>query len=283
MGGYHSPPPVPTKEPEVGPYLPGFGKGRSHDTTSSELPRASDSKVIFQSDIPVSDNGSDDWVSDGPSNASTSSDEAFNKQVRDYYNHGLITPEQKFDFIEHLSSIVLLLKLSNTTAVYEALVDTHSHDCQLQIALICILIYIINNDYFITSMLALCKLQATILSNLCASRAMHHVALGGDLHFPLEPLDSLLMVAVPPVLSSGPPPVPFHTHPSWKQSPYISGTASNDVMSLDQTQTLGTTPDQTGVPKPKTKTQLWHDCHRCALDSNCPQSGHKEEHITRLW
>ena len=85
-------------------------------------------------------------MSDDSFNASTSSGEAFNKQVRNYYNHSLIAPEQKFDFIEHLSSIVLLLKLSNTTTVYEALVDTHSHDCQLQIALIRILIYIINND-----------------------------------------------------------------------------------------------------------------------------------------
>ena len=79
MGGYNYTPPVPIKEPEVGPCLPGFGKGQSHDTTSSELPRASDSKVTFQSDIPVSDDGSDDWVSDDSSNASTSSGEAFNK------------------------------------------------------------------------------------------------------------------------------------------------------------------------------------------------------------
>jgi len=142
-------------------------------------------------------------VSDDSSNGSTSSDEAFNKQVRNYYNHGLITPEQKFDFIEHLSSVVLLFKLSNTMAVYEVLVDTHSRDCQLQIVLIHILIYIINNDYSITtglSMLALCKLQATILSNLCVNCAMCHVAQGGDLCFPLEPLDSLLVVAVPPVM-----------------------------------------------------------------------------------
>jgi len=195
-----------------------------------------------------------------------------------------IAPEQKFDFIEHLSSIVLLLKLSNTTTVYEALVDTHLHDCQLQIALIRILIYIINNDYFITtglSMLALHELQATILSNLCVNRAVCHVALGGDLRFPLESLDSLLTVAVPPVPSSGPPPVLFHMHLSRKQSPHMSGTASDDVMSLDQTQTLGTTPDQTGVPKPKTKMQLRCDCHRCALDSNCPWSGHEEECIAR--
>ena len=80
------------KEPEVSPYLPGFGKGQSCDTTSSELPRASDSKVTFQYDIPVSDDDSDDWVSDDSSNASTSSDEAFNEQVCDYYNHGLIAP-----------------------------------------------------------------------------------------------------------------------------------------------------------------------------------------------
>ena len=169
IGGYTYPPPVPTKKPEVGPpCLPGFGKGRSCDTTSSELPRASDSKVTFQLDIPISDNNSDDWVSDDSSNASTSSGEAFNKRVRDYYNHGLIAPEQKFNFIEHLSSVVLLLKQSNTTTVYEVLVNTHSCDCQLQIVLICILIYIINNDYFITtglSMLALRELQATILSN----------------------------------------------------------------------------------------------------------------------
>ena len=282
MDGYNYPPPVPMKEPEVGPHLPGFGKGQSRDTTSSELLRASDSKVTFQLDIPVSDDGSDDWVSDDSSNASTSSGEVFNKQVRDYYNHGLITPEQKFDFIEHLSSIVLLLKLSNTTAVYKALVDTHSHDCQLQIVLIHILIYIINNDYFITtglSMLVLCKLQATILSNPRVNRAMRHVAQRGDLRFPLKPLDSLLMVAVPLVPSSGPPPVPFHMHPSQKQSPHMSGTASNDIMSLDQSQTLDTTPDQTGVPKPKTKMQLQHDHCRCALDSNCPWSGHEEEHI----
>ena len=74
-----TPPPVPTKEPEVSPHLLGFGKGRSCNITSSELPRASDSKVTFQSDIPVTDNGSDDWVSDDSSNASTSSGEAFNK------------------------------------------------------------------------------------------------------------------------------------------------------------------------------------------------------------
>jgi len=217
-------------------------------------------------------------VSNDSSNASTSSGEAFNKRVRDYYNHGLIAPE--------LSSIVLLLKLSNTTAVYEALVDTHLRDCQLQIALIHILIYIINNDYFITtglSMLALRELQATILFNPHVNRAMHRVAQGGDLCFPLEPLDSLLTVAVPPVPSSGPPLVPFHTHSSQKQSPHMSGTASDDVMSLDQFQTLGTTPDQTGVPKPKTKMQLWHDCRRCALDSNCPWSGHEEERITGPW
>jgi len=223
-------------------------------------------------------------VSNDSSNASTSSGEAFNKRVCDYYNHGLITPEQKFDFIEHLSSVVLLLKLSNTTAVYEALVDTHSHDCQLQIVLIRILIYIINNDYFITtglSMLVLRKLQTTILSNLHVNHAMRHIALEGDLCFSLEPLDSLLTVAVPPVPSSGPPLVLFHTHPSWKQSSHMSGTASDDVMSLDWTQTLGTTPDQTGVPKPKTKTQLRCDCHRCTLDSNCPWSGHEEERIAR--
>jgi len=191
-------------------------------------------------------------------------------------------PEQKFDFIEHPSSIVLLLKLSSTTAVYKALVDTHSRNCQLQIVLIHILIYIINNNYFITtglSILVLRELQATILSNPRINRAMCRVALGGDLHFPLEPLDSLLMVAVPLVPSSGPPPAPFHMHPSWKQSPHVSGTASDDVMSLDWTQTLGTTPDQTGVPKSKTKTQLQHDHHRHALDSNCPWSGHEEECI----
>jgi len=179
------------KKPEVGPCFPGFGKGRSCDTTSSELSRASDSNVTFQSDIPVSDDDSDDWVSNDSSNASTSSGEAFNKQVHDYYNYGLITPEQKFDFIEHLSSIVLLLKLSNTTTVYEVLVDTHLRDCQLQIALICILIYIINNNYFITtglSMLALCKLQATILSNPHVNHAMCCVAQEGDLCFLLNPL-----------------------------------------------------------------------------------------------
>jgi len=222
MDVYTYPLPVPAKKPEVGPHFPGFGKRRSCDTTSSELPRASDSKVTFQLDIPVSDDNSDDWVSNDSSNASTSSGEAFNKQVHDYYNHGFIAPEQKFDFIEHLSSIVLLLKLSNTTAVYEVLVDTHSCNCQLQIALIYILIYIINNDYFITtglSMLVLCELQATILSNLCVNRAIHYIAQGGDLCFSLEPLDSLLVVAVPPVPSSGPPLVPFHTYLSWKQSP----------------------------------------------------------------
>jgi len=269
----NTPPPVPTKEPEVSPHLPGFSKGRSCNATSSELPRASDSKVIFHSDIPASDDNSDDWVSNDSSNASTSSGKAFNKRVHDYYNHSLIAPEQKFDFIDHLSSIVLLLKQSNTTAVYEALVDTHLRDCQLQIALIRILIYIINNDYFITtglSMLALQELQATILSNLHVNHAMRCVAQGGDLHFPLEPLDSLLMVAVPPVPSLGPPPVPFYMHPSRKQSPHVSGTASDDIMSLDQSQTLGTTLDQTGVPKPKTKMQLQRDYHRRALDSNCP-------------
>ena len=143
---------------------------------------------------------------------------------------------------------------------------------------------ITNNHSFITtglSMLALRELQATILFNLCVNCAMRHVVLGGDLCFPLEALDSLLTVAVPWVPSSGPPPVLLHIHPSWKQSPHMSGTASNDVMSLDQTQTLGTTLDQTGVPKPKTKTQLWCDHHRHALDSNCPWSGHEEERIAR--
>jgi len=108
---------------------------------------------------------------------------------------------------------------------------------------------------------------------------MHHVAQRRDLCFPLEPFDSLLVVAVPPVLSSGPPPVPFHMHLSQKQSLHVSGTASNDIMSPDQTQTLGTTPDQFGVPKPKTKMQL--RCDRCghALDSNCLQSGHEEKCI----
>ena len=91
------------------------------------------------------------------------------------------------------------------------------------------------------------------------------------------------MMAVPLVLSLGPPLVPFDMHPSWKQSPHVSGTASNDVMSLDRTKTLGTTPDQTGVPKPKTKAQLQHDHRRCALDSNCPWSGHEEEHIAGPW
>jgi len=261
------------KKPEVGPHLPGFGKGQSCDTTSSELPRASDSKVTFQSDIPVSDDNSDDWVSNDSSNASTSSGEAFNKQVHDYYNHGLIAPEQKFDFIEHLSSIVLLLKQSNTTAVYEVLVDTHSRNCQLQIALIRILIYIINHDYFITtglSIIALRELQATILSTLHKNRAMHRVAQGGDLHFPLEPLDSLLAVAVPPVPRSGPPPVLFYMHPSQKQSPHVSGTASDDVMSLDRMQTLGTLLDQSDAPKPETEMQLRHDCCWRALDSNFP-------------
>jgi len=72
-------------------------------------------------------------------------------------------------------------------------VGIHSCDCQLQIALIHILIYIINNDYFITtglSMLALRELQATILSNPHVNRAMRHVAQGEDPCFPLEPLDS---------------------------------------------------------------------------------------------
>ena len=132
-------------------------------------------------------------------------------------------------------------------------------------------------------MLVLRELQATILSNPRVNCAMHHVALGGDLCFPLEPLDLLLTVAVPPVLSLGPPPVPFHMHPSQKQSSHVSGTASNDVMSLDQTQTLGTTPDQTGVLKPKTKTQLQRDHRRRAFDSNCPWSGHEEECIARPW
>jgi len=288
MSGYTYPPPVSAKKPEVGPHLPGFGKGRSCDATSSELPRASDSKATFHSDIPASDDNSDDWMSDDSSNASTSSDEAFNKRVHDYYNHGLITPEQKFNFIKHLSSIVLLLKQSNTTAVYEALVDTHTHsrDCQLQIVLIRILIYIINNDYFITtglSMLVLRELQATILSNLHVNRAMRHVAQRRDLHFPLEPLDSLLAVAVLLVLRSDPPPFLFHMHPSWKQSSHVSGTACDDIMSLDQIQTLGTAPDQSGTPKPKTKTQLRCDYRQCTLDSNCPWSGHEEECIARSW
>jgi len=155
-----------------------------------------------------------------------------------------------------------------------------SHACfkylsfnKLQIALICILIYIINNDYFITtglSILVLQELQATILSNPHVNRAMCHVAQRRDLCFPLEPLDSLLVVAVPPVPRSGPLPVPFYMHPSRTQSPHVSETASDDVMSLDQLQTLGTAPDQSGAPKPKTKMQLWHDCHQCALDSSCP-------------
>ena len=142
--------------------------------------------------------------------------------MHDYYNHGLIAPEQKFNFIKHLSSIVLLLKQSNTTTVYEVLVDTHSRNSQLQIALIHIFIYIIDNDYFITtglSMLVLRELQATILSNPHVNHAMCHVAQRRDLCFPLEPLDSLLVVAVPLVPRSGPPPVPFHMQPSQKQSP----------------------------------------------------------------
>jgi len=285
-GWLHLPPPVPAKKPEVGPHLPGFGKGQSCDATSSELPRTSDSKVTFHSDIPASDDNSDDWVSDDSSNASTSSGKAFNKRVHDYYNHSLITPEQKFNLIEHLSSVVLLLKQSNTTAVYEVLVDTHPCDCQLQIVLIRILIYIINNNYFITtglSMLALRELQATILSNLHVNCAMCHVAQEEDLCFPLEPLDSLLAVAVPLVPRSGPPPVLFHTYPSQKQSSHVSGTASDDVMSLDQIQTLGTAPDKSGAPKPKTKTQLQRDRHQHALDSNCPWSGHEEERIARPW
>jgi len=180
--------------------------------------------------------------------------------------------------------MVQLLKLSNTTAVYEALVDTHSHNCKLQIVLVRILIYIINNNYFIDtrlSMLVLRKLQATILSNPCVNHAMCHVAQSRDLYFPLEPLDSLLTVAVPPVPSSGPPLVLFHTYLSQKQSPHVSGTASDDIMSLDQTQTLGTIPDQTGVSKPKTKMQLRCDHHWHALDSNCPWSRYKEECIAR--
>ena len=175
-----------------------------------------------------------------------------------------------------------MLKQSNTITVYEVLVDTHSRDCQLQIVLIRILIYIINNDYFITtglSMLALQELQATILSNLHVNHAMHYVAQEGDLCFPLEPLDSLL--AVVPRLD--PPPVLFHTHLSWKQSPHVSGTASNDVMSLDWMQTLGTALDQSDAPKSKTKMQLRHDHRRHALDSNCPWSGHKEKRITGPW
>jgi len=119
-------------------------------------------------------------------------------------------------------------------------------------------------------MLALRELQATILSNLHVNCAMHRVAQGEDLHFPLESLDSLLAVAVPPAPRSGPPPVPFYMHPSRKQSPHMSGTASDDVMSLDQIQTLGTAPDQSGAPKPKTQTQLWRDRHWRALDSICP-------------
>ena len=130
-------------------------------------------------------------------------------------------------------------------------------------------------------MLVLCELQATILSNLHVNRTMCRVAQGGDLRFPLEPLDSLLVVAVPLAPSSDPLLVLFHTHPSWKQSSHVSGTASDDVMSPDWAQTLDTTPDQSGVPKPKTKMQLQCDRHWCALDSNCPQRGHKEEHITR--
>jgi len=127
------------------------------------------------------------------------------------------------------------------------LVDTHLRNCQLQIALIHILIYIINNNYFITtelSMLALRELQAIILSNPHINHAICCVVHEGDLCFPLEPLDSLLIVAVSPVLRLGPPPVPFYIHPSRKQSPHMSGTASDDVMSLDRIQTLGTAPDQ---------------------------------------
>jgi len=73
-----------------------------------------------------------------------------------------------------------------------------------------------------------------------------------------------------PAPSLGPPPVPFYTHPSQKQSPHVSGTASNSVMSPDQTQTLGIAPDQSDVPKPKTKMQLQHNHRWRALDSNCP-------------
>jgi len=154
-----------------------------------------------KSDIPAVEDSSDGWVSNDSSNSSLPEGEQFNRCVRDYYNHGLLVPEQRFDFIEHLSSVVQLLKLSNTTAVYEALVDTHSCDQQLQIVLICILIYIINNDYFITtgsSMLALQELQATILSNPHVNQFMWQVAQSGDPHFPLDSIDSPLNpVAVP--------------------------------------------------------------------------------------
>jgi len=141
------------------------------------------------------------------------------------------------------------------------LVDTHSRDQQLQIALIHILIYIIDNDYFITtgsSMLALWELQATILSNPHINQSMWRATQGRDPCFPLDPIDSPLNpVAVPLAPSPGPPAVPFHLRLSWLPSPHVSGIASDDVTSLDWTQTLGTTLDQpASVQKPKTKTQL---------------------------
>ena len=265
-------PPVPELKPKGHTDPSGSSQGWSCESSDLAWPCSPNSRDTSKSDIPAIEDFSDGWVSDDSSNSSLSEGEQFNRCVRDYYNHGLLVPEQRFDFIKHLTSIVQLLKLSNTTAVYEALVDTHLRDQQLQIALTRILIYNINNDYFITtgsSMLALWELQATILSNPHINQSIWCVTQGGDPRFPLDPIDSPLNpVAVPSAPSPGPPVVPFHLRPSRLLSPHVSGIASNDVMSLDWTQTLGTTPDQpAGIQKPKTKTQLRHDHRRCTLDT----------------
>jgi hypothetical protein len=272
--GNVSTPPPPRWKPKDHIDPSGSTKGPSCKPSGLERPRPPLPRNAFQSEIPTVEDSSDGWVSDNSSNSSSSSSEGerFNRRVRDYYNHGLLVPEQRFDFIEHLSGVVQLLKLSNTTAVYEALVDTHTRDMQLQTALIRILIYIINNDYFTiygSSMVALWELQATILSNPRVNRIMRRVAYGGDICFPLDPNDSLSVPeAVPLAPRSGPPPVPFHSRPPQMQSPHVSGKASDDVTSLDRTQTLGTTPDQmSGVPKPKTKSQLRRDRRRRVLDT----------------
>jgi len=276
--------PVPELKPKGHTDPSGSSQGQSCESSSLVRPCSSNPRDTSKSDIPVVEDSSDGWVSDDSSNSSLSEGEQFNRHIRDYYNHGLLVPEQRFDFIEHLSSVVQLLKLSNTTAVYEALVDTHSHDQQLQIVLICILIYIINNDYFITtgsSMLALWKLQATILFNPHVNQFMWQVTQGGDPRFPLDSIDPPLnLMAVPSAPSLGPPAVPFHSHPSRLPSPHVSGIASDDVTSLDRTQTLGTTPDQpAGVQNLKQRCSFGVTVKDALLILNQPQSGHEEERI----
>jgi len=130
-------------------------------------------------------------------------------------------------------------------------------------------------------MLALWKLQATILFNPHVNQFMWQVTQGGDPRFPLDSIDPPLnLMAVPSAPSLGPPAVPFHSHPSRLPSPHVSGIASDDVTSLDRTQTLGTTPDQpAGVQNLKQRCSFGVTVKDALLILNQPQSGHEEERI----